>query len=118
MGHFPFVEIKVQTPPRGHTSLVTFHVLGFEVLRDSVVNGNYSTEGKEWSSISESAKDLLRRMLTVDPKRRITIAEILTHPWLKNKRNPVNFDSTYFGRIKGKEQCSLRGRVRDLMVDA
>ncbi|KAK6131322.1 hypothetical protein DH2020_034925 [Rehmannia glutinosa] len=36
-----------------------------------------------WPSISNGAKDLIKRMLTIDPKRRITAADALEHPWLK-----------------------------------
>lgn len=36
-----------------------------------------------WETISEAAKDLLRRMLAVDPSKRITVQEILNHRWLR-----------------------------------
>jgi serine/threonine protein kinase len=31
--------------------------------------------------ISAEAKDLIKRILTTDPEKRITIEEIKTHPW-------------------------------------
>lgn len=34
-------------------------------------------ESKPWPSISDSAKDLVRKMLTQDAKKRITAAEVL-----------------------------------------
>lgn len=36
-----------------------------------------------WDHISEYAKDLVAKLLTSDPERRITAAEALQHPWLK-----------------------------------
>lgn len=30
-------------------------------------------------------QDLIRRLLTVDPKRRLTAAQAVTHPWLLSK---------------------------------
>lgn len=37
------------------------------------------------SFLSHDASDLIREMLTVDPKRRITVREVLIHPWLRNR---------------------------------
>ncbi|KAF3321165.1 calcium-dependent protein kinase 29 [Carex littledalei] len=50
---------------------------------DAILHGDIDLESEPWPSISESAKDLLRKMLTKDPKKRITAAEALEHPWLK-----------------------------------
>ncbi|OBZ91351.1 putative serine/threonine-protein kinase HSL1 [Choanephora cucurbitarum] len=35
--------------------------------------------------LSADARDLIKRMLVVDPVKRMTMAEILQHPWLTNK---------------------------------
>ncbi|XP_061547219.1 peripheral plasma membrane protein CASK isoform X20 [Phycodurus eques] len=40
---------------------------------------------RQWSQISESAKDLVRRTLMLDPAERITVYEALNHPWLKER---------------------------------
>lgn len=37
-----------------------------------------------WKKISEDAKDLITKMLTVDPEKRIKIDEIIKHPWISN----------------------------------
>ncbi|OVA16039.1 Protein kinase domain [Macleaya cordata] len=35
-----------------------------------------------WPSVSESAKDLVKKMLVRDPKRRLTTRQVLCHPWI------------------------------------
>ncbi|CAH9077645.1 unnamed protein product [Cuscuta europaea] len=49
----------------------------------AILKARLDLESNPWPSISPSAKDLIRKMLTVDPKRRITAAAALEHPWLK-----------------------------------
>ena len=36
----------------------------------------------EWDSVTEEAKDLINKMLTVDQSKRITAADALKHPWI------------------------------------
>lgn len=44
-----------------------------------VVRGIYRFEAEEWESVSEDAKDFIRKILVVDPKRRLTCAQMLQH---------------------------------------
>ena len=39
------------------------------------------------SSLSEDTQDLIRRMLVVDPEKRITMEEIKNHKWFKSNTN-------------------------------
>ncbi|XP_059426276.1 peripheral plasma membrane protein CASK-like isoform X2 [Carassius carassius] len=56
-----------------------------ERLFEAIVKGKYKMNPRQWSQISESAKDLVRRMLMLDPAERITVYESLNHPWLKER---------------------------------
>ncbi|CAN0277387.1 unnamed protein product [Ectocarpus sp. 4 AP-2014] len=47
--------------------------------------GNFKFHPEYWQSTSNEAKDLIRRLLTVDPKKRLTAAQAVTHPWLLSK---------------------------------
>jgi calcium-dependent protein kinase len=44
---------------------------------DAVLEGDIDFESNPWPSISGSAKDLVRKMLTQDPKKRITSTQVL-----------------------------------------
>jgi serine/threonine protein kinase len=39
-------------------------------------------EGEEWDVISNKAKNLLRGMLCVDQKNRLSAAEVMSHEWM------------------------------------
>lgn len=42
-----------------------------------------SFESDPWPNISEGAKDLIRKMLNPDPKKRLSASEVLKHPWIR-----------------------------------
>jgi len=44
--------------------------------------GNVSLSGENWDSVSSLAKDLVARMLHVDPRHRITLHHVLQHRWI------------------------------------
>ena len=51
---------------------------------EAVKKGEYSIEGGVWDEVSTTAKDLALRMLTHDPKQRISAADALHHPWFEH----------------------------------
>ncbi|XP_035841415.1 calcium-dependent protein kinase 4-like [Helianthus annuus] len=49
---------------------------------DAVLKGYIDFESDPWPLISDSAKDLIRKMLCSRPKDRLTAHEVLCHPWI------------------------------------
>ncbi|GAB4834142.1 Calcium-dependent protein kinase 25 [Ancistrocladus abbreviatus] len=49
---------------------------------EEVLHGDLDFTSDPWPNISEGAKDLVRRMLVRDPKKRLTAHEVLCHPWI------------------------------------
>lgn len=69
-------------------------------LYRKIQNGKYDTP--PW--LSMESKELMSCMLQVDPKRRITINQLVSHPWLMHGFNiPVELHSKY--RWKVDEDC-------------
>lgn len=44
---------------------------------EAILEGKLDLHSSPWPSISASAKDLIRKMLTMNPQKRITAAEAL-----------------------------------------
>ena len=44
--------------------------------------GNFDFPDPEWTDVSEEAKDFIKKILIVDPTKRMTAEEALQHPWL------------------------------------
>jgi hypothetical protein len=63
---------------------------GYPPFRDKVEkqlflkirSGVYEFHPKYWDKISEDAKDLIRRLLMINPLERYTVEETLSHPWI------------------------------------
>jgi calcium-dependent protein kinase len=53
-----------------------------KTLYKQIAAGAYEFHADSWDQISPSAKELIRSMLTVDPTRRITLPEVMKHPWI------------------------------------
>ncbi|CAI8613994.1 unnamed protein product [Vicia faba] len=64
-----------------------------------------------WPKVSDNAKDLVKKMLNPDPKRRLTAQEVLDHPWLINaKKAPnVSLGETVRARLK---QFSVMNKLK------
>uniref|UniRef100_A0A0L0NR43 Protein kinase domain-containing protein n=1 Tax=Candidozyma auris TaxID=498019 RepID=A0A0L0NR43_CANAR len=54
-----------------------------ETLTEKVASGEYTFLAPWWDEISAGAKYCVSRLLTVDPKHRYTIDELLQDPWLR-----------------------------------
>lgn len=44
---------------------------------------DFSFEDPVWTMVSQLAKDLITGLLTVDPNRRLSLAQLARHPWLR-----------------------------------
>jgi len=55
-----------------------------EILQ-KVKAGKFTFNEADWKSVSEEAKDLIRKLLTFNPKDRITAETALNHPWIQHK---------------------------------
>ncbi|XP_059971420.1 ribosomal protein S6 kinase alpha-2 [Mesoplodon densirostris] len=50
-----------------------------------ISSGKYALSGGNWDSISDAAKDVVSKMLHVDPHQRLTAVQVLKHPWIVNR---------------------------------
>ncbi|XP_027914242.1 calcium-dependent protein kinase 3-like [Vigna unguiculata] len=50
---------------------------------NAILRGHIDFASDPWPSISSSAKDLVKNMLRVDPKKRLSAVEVLNHPWMR-----------------------------------
>jgi calcium-dependent protein kinase len=66
---------------------------------ERVATGIYDLESPPFDKVSKSALDLIRKLLTMDPKERINAEQALDHPWFKENKaqelyNQINDNET------------------------
>ena len=52
-------------------------------LRDQIRTADYAFPPVLFDQISEEARDLIQRLLVVEPEQRLSSEQILRHPWLQ-----------------------------------
>lgn len=72
---------------------------------------------KHWESISDSAKDLIKKMLTLDPDSRITAVEALNHPWIK-ERDKYAGRKHLINTVEEMKKFNARRRLKGIILSS
>ncbi|KAG1714899.1 Ribosomal protein S6 kinase alpha-1 [Nymphon striatum] len=80
-----------------------------------ISNGKLQLDTGNWTSISASAKDLVMKMLHIDPHQRLTASQVLKHPWIQKRDNlPCNVLTSLDANIvKGAMDATFRAINRN-----
>ncbi|KAJ3384011.1 Checkpoint kinase 2 [Lobulomyces angularis] len=81
-GQFPFGSDEDQ-----RTLFMRIKKADFSFIQESI-----------WSTVSDNAKDLIKKLLVVDPHIRLDVEESLHHPWICEQRELL--DKLYFKMMK------------------
>ncbi|XP_040991547.1 calcium-dependent protein kinase 1-like [Juglans microcarpa x Juglans regia] len=82
---------------------------------EQVLHGDLDFSSDPWPSISNSAKDLVTKMLVRDPRRRLTAHEVLCHPWVQvdGVAPDKPLDSAVLSRLK---QFSAMNKLKKMAL--
>nr|XP_046213460.1 ribosomal protein S6 kinase alpha-2 [Oncorhynchus gorbuscha] len=56
-----------------------------EEILARIGSGKYALTGGNWDTVSDAAKDIVTKMLHVDPHQRLTAPQVLRHQWIVNQ---------------------------------
>ncbi|KAG6514576.1 hypothetical protein ZIOFF_024944 [Zingiber officinale] len=90
----------------------------------AVLKADPSFTEPPWPSLSPEAKDFVKRLLSKDPRRRMTAAQALCHPWIRNYNDvKVPLDILIFQLMKAYlrssslRKAALKALSKTLTVD-
>jgi serine/threonine protein kinase len=85
-------------------------------ILEHVKKAEFDFPEREWASVSQSAKDLICRLMHVDPAERITAPQALQHAWLLGQDavdEPLLPPLLRAQQLQGKEETRKRERESD-----
>lgn len=74
----------------------------------------YPMAGPEWVNISAMAKDLIEKMLLKNPDERISVAGVLSHPWITGSAPNKDLGPSFTERVKA---LALRQKLKRFFLD-
>ncbi|KAJ3272246.1 hypothetical protein HK104_004508 [Borealophlyctis nickersoniae] len=81
-------EVLMQASERAYTKAVDLwscEELAPPSMTEQIKAGLYQYQSPYWDEISDDAKDLIDKLLTVDPTQRLSVDQALQHPWIKTQ---------------------------------
>ncbi|KAM0057912.1 putative protein kinase CAMK-CDPK family [Helianthus debilis subsp. tardiflorus] len=90
----------------------------------AVLKSHPSFDEVPWPTLSSEAKDFVKRLLNKDPRKRMTAAQALSHPWIRNTNDvKVPLDVSLLRHMKNYMRSSalrkaaIRALVKTLGTD-
>lgn len=90
----------------------------------SVLRADPNFDDSPWPVVSPEAKDFVKRLLNKDYRKRMTAAQALTHPWLRDEQTQIPLDMLIYKLVKSYVRASplkhaaLRALSKALPEDA
>jgi len=94
------------------SGLLPFHPQDYKQITQ---RSYYPMSGVGWDNISAGAKDLVAKMLRKRPEKRLSVKEILAHPWVVSEAPDEDLGADYFTRLK---HLALRQRLKAFFNDS
>ncbi|KAJ0971077.1 hypothetical protein J5N97_019036 [Dioscorea zingiberensis] len=70
-----------------------------EIFR-AVLRAHPNFDGPPWPSLSPEAKDFVKRLLNKDYRKRMSAAQALSHPWLRDHQGQIPLDILIYKLVK------------------
>ena len=105
LGVLMYVLLSGQPPFDDETSSGVFK---------KVLAGKYTMKGEVWSTVSKNAKDLISKLLVIDPAKRYTAQQALAHPWMAEEQSssPVEDQNNARDAINHLKAFNMKKKFR------
>ena len=85
-------------------------------IMDRVATGKYDLQASPFNKVSKHCIDLIQKLLTMDPKKRLSAQEALNHPWFKDNRSKELYNQIKDESTLKKLIANLKAYKRDSII--
>ena len=96
-----------------------FHDDNHAILYRKIKAADYAFDPQYWDQVSDDAKDLIKKMLVVDPDKRLTASQALRHPWFMVGDHELisrNLAKTLDTMKKFNARRKFKGKVKGIIL--
>lgn len=92
-----------------------FHDENDAALFDKIRKGHFEFDDDVWNNVSDLAKELVRNLLVVDPKQRLSCKQTLAHAWFSADLQRKNLNAAQ-RRLKKMVKRKFKGAVEAVIA--
>lgn len=83
-----------------------------------IMKAEFTFDPNYWADISDSAKDFIRHLLTIDPDQRYTAAQALEHPWIASgvANSDKNIHASVSNQLKKNFKSKWKKTVNTILA--
>ena len=85
-------------------------------LFKQIMSGRYDFPSPWWDNISADAKDLVKKLLVVDPKKRFTAEQVLKHKWIQGHAPKTQLNLTVDAMKKFNARRKLKRAAMGILA--
>ena len=89
-----------------------------QALFKSIKRGQYEYPSPFWDDVSDIARDLIDKLLVLDPEKRYTAQQVLDHPFLKDESNASAKHLTHFSKCMKSYNARRKFRAGIMSLQA
>jgi|LakMenE18May11ns_1017448.scaffolds.fasta_scaffold9812683_2 serine/threonine protein kinase len=83
-----------------------------DAIIEKVKIGKYTMSGTVWDQRSSEVKDFIRKLMEVDPEKRLSAKEALVHPWIQQKVTTKFDEALVGGAIENLKSFTAQSKLK------
>ncbi|XP_065319255.1 peripheral plasma membrane protein CASK-like isoform X2 [Gordionus sp. m RMFG-2023] len=82
-----------------------------DMIHAQIIKGQFKMKPKQWDKVSDTAKDLVKKLLDTDPAKRISAQQALLHPWIAEREKHAKKTHLY-DSVEELKKFNLRRKLK------